>query len=90
MTISNEAVEAAAKVFYQDGWEGPPFWESLDADDPSRIEYLATARAALEAAAPFIRADAGAKALEEAAEDFGDTYHGRWLRARAAAVRGEG
>jgi hypothetical protein len=64
MTISNEAVDKAAKVFYQDGWEGPPYWESLDADDPSRLSYLATARAALEAAEDLIRREsyeAGAK-----------------------------
>jgi hypothetical protein len=64
--IPDEAVEAAAKVFHQDGWEGPPFWESLDQDDPSRLEYLATARAALEAAAPFI----ASQALEDAAAEL--------------------
>lgn len=53
-TIPEEAVEVAAKVFYQDGWVGPPFWESLDADDTSKLEYLATARLALEAAAPHM------------------------------------
>jgi len=46
--------------------------------------------AALSDAGFGLVADAGAKALEDAAADFGDTYHGHWLRARAAALRGEG
>lgn len=62
MSIPAEAVEAAAKVHYQDGWEGPPFWESLDTDDPSRISCLDTAQRALEAAAPYI--------LQSAAHDL--------------------
>lgn len=64
MNIPDEAVEAVAKVFYEDGWTGPPFWESLDADDPSRLEYLATTRTALEAAAPHLLAEAWDEGLD--------------------------
>ena len=91
MTISNEAVEAAAEeimsaAFGQELPEAP----------------LDLARAALEAAAPIIRAEAAAEALREAA-DLIEPFSGiglangatradiaAWLRARAAAVKGEG
>jgi hypothetical protein len=97
MTISNEAVEAASKVFFEDGWEGPPYWASLDADDPSRLEYLATTRLALEAAAGIIRAECleeAAEALRLAGKDI-DPWgkptrenYADWISARAVAERG--
>jgi hypothetical protein len=41
----------------------------------------------LSAAGFGLVADAKAEALEEAADDFGETYHGNWLRTRAASIR---
>lgn len=115
MTVSNEAVEAAAKGIYRSvnkahadtkGWdEVKPNWQR---------SYRRDARAALEAAAPFIQA----QALEDSAQDFEDNIgvsefdelsrrdgspwahiaedwdhqgpYMDWLRARAAALRGQG
>lgn len=54
MSISSEAVEAAAKVIYEADWFGPPYWESLDAIHPGRLQALTHARAALSAAAPHL------------------------------------
>lgn len=56
MTISDEAVEAAAKRLARHNGTGPGNWEW----------YANEARAILEAAAPFIRAGA----LEDAADDL--------------------
>ena len=50
--IPDEAVEAAAKVLAP----VPTVWEGLP--DKFRAEYLDIARAALEAAAPYMLADA--------------------------------
>jgi hypothetical protein len=122
MTISNEAVEAAAAAHANRG--GYTNWEDWGDWNPEvKTEAMDDMRAALEAAAPFIRADAKREALEEAADRFDTrsetllktmqnmadsweygsddiTRYGAysveanttaaWLRARAAAVRGEG
>ncbi len=118
--VPEEAVEAAARSLYQ----GQPIydeeagvitgykpWEWMEPE--YQVAMLEEARAALEAAAPFIAADAKREALEDAAEATNrNDEHGlntheeverrgylqrhnrmsvtRWLRARAAAVRGEG
>jgi hypothetical protein len=49
--------------------------------------FAAHQAAALSAAGFGLVADAKAEALEEAADDFGETYHGNWLRTRAASIR---
>lgn len=73
MTISDEAVEAAAKAAYEVmpvelfGEDGPVLWEHLSDSilgNSRKHHELDRARAALEAAAPFIRAEA----LEDAAD----------------------
>jgi len=83
MTVSNEAVEAAEEAIRE-------LWDSKTPVTPHD-----EARAALEAAAPFIHA----QALEDAANAMWDaspaTIQGpdtgqSWLRARAAALRGQG
>lgn len=60
MTIRDEAVEAAAKAIYKNLGMSP--WEHLG--PLTQDAYRDTARHALEAAAPFIRAEA----LEDAAD----------------------
>ena len=85
--IPAEAVEAAAKVLADCIGTGANNWE-WHVDD---------ARALLEAAAPYIRAqaleDAAQAGADPSPEDM-DTYFidqadvGRWLSARAAAERG--
>jgi hypothetical protein len=101
--IPQEAIEAAAKAQYEnDGlaWDDGmvPDWECED--DSLQESYRAAANAAIEAAAPFIRA----QALEVAADEFSSrlpdgTGNGRaynsyrvaeLLRARAATERGQG
>lgn len=61
MNIPDEAVEAAAFELYKDDWWGkptawpdPPFADDATLED-YKADYLKTARAALEAAAPFMR-----------------------------------
>ena len=93
MTISNEAVEKAlsAGLSTHD-------WGMFEAQQGDMGEAVDEAiRAALEAAAPIIRAEcleeAGDAADDPSREDM-DTYFidqsdvGRWLRARALAERG--
>ena len=96
MTISNEAVEAAAKASWEQANSDP--WNNSDTDDlrwDDRRAYLDDARVMLEAAAPFIRA----QALEDAADHIMGpsdyladraTCHNiaNELRARAVAERG--
>jgi hypothetical protein len=91
MTITEEAVQAAHSAICE---------ENLD----DCLEWRGKCVKAVEAAAPLIRADAKGEALEEAADTFSarlpdGTGNGRLynsyrvtelLRARAAAVRGEG
>ena len=75
MTISNEAIAAATVAFFANIAK-PGSWEAKE-----------SMRAALEAAAPIIRAEA----LEDAADDYRhyETPNARlYLRARAAAERG--
>ena len=105
MTISNEAVEAAARVMVPGAWDpnALPFMAHGDtlelARERAQESALSLARAVLEAAAPFIRAEC----LEEAAEEGWQALldHARatrsvpgadflrdYLRARAAAERG--
>lgn len=63
MTISDDAVEAAAKALRDHN----PFLPDLQVmDETPSDEFDCCARIALEAAAPFIRA----QALEDAAEHF--------------------
>lgn len=52
--IPVEAVEAAAKALYHDGWDGPPYWESLADDHSDKVRGLWAAQKALEAAAPIL------------------------------------
>jgi hypothetical protein len=66
MRISDKAIEAAAKVIHEDGWQGPPFWESLSDDHPAKLQAIATARSAFEAAAPFLMAQAWDEAWAKA------------------------
>lgn len=54
--IPAEAVEAAAKALYHDGWDGPPYWESLADDNSDKVRGLWAAQKALEAAAPYMPA----------------------------------
>jgi len=54
VTVTEAAIEAAGKAIYEDGWGGPPFWESMESDHPARLTSLATAQEALEAAAPHL------------------------------------
>jgi hypothetical protein len=58
MTISDEAVEAAAKVMANTNGEGwifePPIMDGVTRSATAPEVYLREARAALEAAAPFI------------------------------------
>lgn len=90
MTISDEAIEVVARAL-----RAHYAIENEGVEDYPLDEYDCCARAALEAAAPFIRADA----LEEAAEaavKLCDHKPGQapcwcdaadWLRARAAEMR---
>lgn len=52
--IPEAAVEAAAKAIYEDGWLGPPFWESLAGDNSTKVSVRLATRKALEAAAPHL------------------------------------
>lgn len=56
--IPEAAVEAAAKALYpevREEWRVPPDpWESIPEDDDAKIEAIALARLALEAAAPHM------------------------------------
>ncbi len=82
--VPEEAVEAAARAWLERSTK------------PGSWTLEGSVRAALQAAAPFI----AAKALEEAAKDAEyeldlmdeakENAPSTWLRARAAAVRGEG
>ena len=91
--IPQEAIEAAADYLPHSGdCESRP-----ERDCTCRLPRMNLMRAALEAAAPFIRADAKSEALEEAAQawwmrgDVRDRFTPwSWLNDRAAAVRGEG
>lgn len=65
--ISDEAVEAAARVSHALRWPDAP-WDAMN--DRARTYVRKNARAALEAAAPFIRA----QALEEAADALDSDY----------------
>jgi len=56
--IPEAAVEAAAKAIYEDGWLGPPFWESLGDDNPAKVRVISATRLALEAAAPHMNSRA--------------------------------
>lgn len=79
MTISDESVEAAAKAFHG----------ALNAPVSRPEDWSDQIRATLEAAAPFIRAEA----LEEAADalnpqgSYALQNIAKWLRARAAEMR---
>lgn len=90
MTVSEEAVEAGARASYEHANFGAP-WDECPQE--WRASYGDSIRAALEAAAPFI----AAQALEEAAEgwwlrdDVQDRFGAwSWLRLRAAELRGQG
>lgn len=100
--ISDAAVEAAARAMAPAVW-GPSVWQfrahgetATDARNRVQQQALQDARAALEAAAPHIIAEA----LEAAAEAFGEAASWsdgrpspeqvqRWLKSRAAAERGQ-
>jgi len=68
MIIPEAAVEAAARALYpevREEWRVPPDpWESIPEDDDAKIEAIALARIALEAAAPHLFAPALALADE--------------------------
>ena len=97
MTISNEAIEAAVNA---NGRASNPKWDhpimGYQTFSEDQKDYLRDqARSYIESAAPIIRAEA----LESAADgwqayiramDWGTTAPIEWLRARAAAERGEG
>ena len=75
MTISNEAVEAAANAISEcSGMRFDGFWSRVEDLEPEDREYALTeARAALEAAAPIIRAEAAgqwAEAMDKSANDL--------------------
>ena len=79
MQISDEAVEAAAKAQFEK-WHPEEKWD--DRPDIQRI-FRRDARAALDAAAPYI----AAQALNEAASKITDPYFkstSEWLRALAS------
>jgi len=93
--ITDEAVEAAAQAIRNDDW--PDYEDQLH--HPVK-DYMSNARAALEAAAPYLMAQAKAAALNEAAELI-EPFSGigmangatrgdvaRWLRHRAEVPRG--
>jgi len=65
MSVPDEAVEAAAKAFYGTAWD--------DVMDHGPQWAMSQMRSALEAAAPFI----AAQALKDAAEAFEDLPQGR-------------
>lgn len=75
MTISNEAVEAAAKAFSPNAWDPTALLfvahgETLEASRRRAQEAARNAaRAALEAAAPIIRAEAIRAAAEQMREE---------------------
>jgi hypothetical protein len=63
MSISNEAIEAGARILIEDGQFGVP-WE--DASDDDRTEAVERVRVILEAAAPLMLAKAWDEAHFEA------------------------
>jgi hypothetical protein len=88
MPVTDEAVEAAAEAFYMSGPQGSDLhWEDLPRQ--RRTYFNRRARMALEAAAPFI----AAQALEDSAVaiandgDPRDALTLEWLRNRATALR---
>ena len=91
--IPQEAIEAAADWLpHSTDCQWRP-----ERDCQCRHLRMATMRAVLEAAAPFIQADAKREALEDAAQawwmrdDVRDRFGAwSWLLDRAAAMRGEG
>ena len=94
--IPAEAVEAAGRGLARHKWPTAiGVWESFG--QGMQDDFRDQARAALEAAAPYIRAqaleDAAQAGADPSPEDM-DTYFidqadvGRWLSARAAAERG--
>ena len=79
MTISNEAVEAAARALYT----GQP-WECMEPEYQEAMR--AEARAALEASAATIRAEARAEVLAEMLEDAdAESKHANWQNERHTA-----
>jgi hypothetical protein len=98
--IPQEAIEAAADYLPHSGdCESRP-----ERDCTCRLPRMNLMRAALEAAAPFIRADAKREAMEDAAiellsdesappkstKEWYNAIYASWLFGRTAAVRGEG
>ena len=99
MTISNEAIEAAARAMFASEQCDLRQKQDLEANwigrlnDHDRDEYRRLTTAALSAAAPIIRAEALREAadamweLSNATINGPDTGHS-WLRARADQIDG--
>lgn len=91
MTISNEAIEAAARAIYdvRDDPYDDDEWEEMDGTD--REECICLARAALTAAAPYIQAaalrDAAGHLMVNMTEPSGEAY--RILHERANSIEGK-
>ena len=86
MTISNEALEAAARAIF-----GDPSGETWALQLPEvQARSREDARLALEAAAGIIRAEAledAADAIDEDPYDDLDPFYAGWLRNRAENIR---
>lgn len=85
--IPAAAVEAAAKVLWDKEMNAP--WSSVA--DGFKAPFMRDARAALEAAAPYIRAQAledAAAEVDEGVPAYGQGEYADWLRAQAASERG--
>ena len=88
MTISNDAIEAAARALWQNGSSANPCpWDEVSSGLQSRYRFFAAA--ALSAAAPIIRAEAlreAADAIDENQYDDLDPFLADWLRSRADRI----
>ena len=88
MNISDQAVEAAANAISEcSGMRFDGFWSRVEDLDPEDREYaLMEARAALEASAPTIRAEARAEVIAEMLEDAdAESKHANWQNERHTA-----
>lgn len=96
--IPAEAVEAAAKAAYirhsnEPGFDAEAAWNDMaGTDDWEREQWESNARAALEAAAPHMAAQAlgnAAEAIDADPYDDLDPFYAGWLRDRARKIREE-
>ena len=90
----NEGIDLDRNIYSWCMCEGLDGWRAYDYHDAGRGAYAEHVDAALTAAGFGPVKEAAAKALEDAADGWSDwdalEAPEDWLRARAAAVRGEG